>query len=204
MKINDTSIKSSHPLCIELHRDLTRKRLRVANAVHRAVCKFTNSDGVGWCKLYALAGARLATQVFDADYSVKIGGLNVKCDPKSDGGWGYVPSRFIDPYQAGEFHCWFSCGDEVVDLSTRHLKKHYDLCAGGEPYWVIGPPPKFVWGRLPNWLALTPDHALMRMVGENILTHPGHVSKLNSLAWKEWLSEADADVKELKSEEVSA
>lgn len=107
----------------------------IANAVHRAVCEFTGTDGCGHCPLYCGAGAAVLTYLTgDANrYYIQAGALYVEADPENQLWIGHDPSYHdsaSDAFRAGEFHCWLASGKGaagervpacgLVDFTSRH------------------------------------------------------------------------------------
>ena len=138
-------------------------RAKIAQAVHRAVCDVTGTDGRGHCLYYAVAGGALAKKVLGRDYVVQAGsGLSLLADPPdgaitidaSDGG--------VD---RGEFHVWLARPDpepELVDFASRHFRHYVEdmltieqahgplivLAAGGDrTAWQTAPIPISTSGR---------------------------------------------------------
>lgn len=142
-----------------------KRRELVAEATHRAVCKFTNSNGFGRCVYYSIARAALARQLFKKTYYPQAGKLVVRCDPDSELCWGIDPTQHDNPSESTEFHCWIAAAPnpqsvEMVDLTTRHLRYHYDLSKQWTevlPEWKLDVVPSFVWGKLPSWMHLEVD-----------------------------------------------
>jgi len=106
--------------------DLPAARRRIAQAVHLAVCKFTDSDGCGHCFHYALAGWVLAGTICKRPYVLQAGSLYIVADPPH----GVVACEPEEHgFQRGEFHCWFAAAGqdgkiaEFVDLSSRHYRR---------------------------------------------------------------------------------
>ena len=140
-------------------------KARVAEAVHRAVCDVTGTDGLGHCALYARAGAVVASVVTNAEYVVNAGRMTAGTgarDPEDDGTELYLG---MDPALSGycgmEFHAWCvrrppgvptgvllqadPSSVEVVDLSMRHYRAMAE--AIGLP-WPREPLPPWYWGSL--------------------------------------------------------
>jgi len=98
----------------------------IAEAVHRAVCEFTDSDGCGRCFHYALAGWVLACSLLKRNYVLQAGSLYIVADPPY-GAVAIEPGQY--GFQRGEFHCWFAAPGndgkmaEFVDLSSRHYRR---------------------------------------------------------------------------------
>lgn len=145
-----------------------RLRVRIAGAVHRAVCEFTGTDGFGYCYLYAWGGNTLAREVTGRPYRLQAGALRLRLD--GDRGWLTMNPQ-QDGFGRGEFHCWMARSDgrghlaEIVDLGARHYARW--AASGGVLQGTWTSPANtdaFVWsGRpFPGWLGLMADEASTR------------------------------------------
>lgn len=146
-------------------------RHKVAEAVHRAVCRFSEGDGIGQCQLYAVAGSALLTHLTKRLFMPQAGVIHVLAE-EPDGWLAADPREWGSPEVAlsvGEFHCWIAdvTGREpgighastLIDLSSRHYQSLGDHCLGERLTWTRPDPPTFVWiddGHLPDWLRLIP------------------------------------------------
>ena len=181
-------------------------RRRIAEAVHRAVCEFSGTDGCGLCMLYAIAGAGLLGRVFGSTLHPQAGSLSVLADP---------PDRWMtmdaSNFANGEFHCWLGRpsgggGAELIDFAARHYRAYCErlLDVSGfqaiepgiyvrrdepaeglfRPTWNREAPPDYVWaeGLLPEWLRLVPDHEATEAVWANMLGHLDEYEGLVRLA----------------------
>src|SRR5579871_1033754 len=83
-----------------------QRRFAIADTVHRAVCQYTHSDGVGRCALYSLCGFVLTTLVLGQRYVPQAGALYLHADPKKgpDGWIAFEPQHA--GMERGEYHCW--------------------------------------------------------------------------------------------------
>jgi hypothetical protein len=143
----------------------------VAEAVHRAVCRFTQGDGCGHCKFYAVAGAALLTRLTKRLFLPQTGALRLLVE-EPEGWFVSDPGCCGDPMTAlsvGAFHCWiaevteeepgFHNGTTIIDFSSRQYQSLVKRCVGDSLAWNRPEPPTFVWiedGVLPDWLSLTP------------------------------------------------
>ena len=150
-------------------------RSRVADAVHRAVCRFTGSDGYGKCHLYSLAGSVLLSSLTNRLYLPQAGSILICVDPP-DRWVGIEIDRCCDSLTGlanGQYHCWIadatncapgvSIATTLIDLSSRHYKA---MAATGR-IWQSPDPPIPLWiddGLLPSWLQLKPDTAASEAV----------------------------------------
>lgn len=62
-------------------KDIPTTRKHIAEAVHRAVCEFTQTNGFRRCLDYALAGHTLANALLGREYVLQAGGLYIMADP---------------------------------------------------------------------------------------------------------------------------
>ncbi len=165
----------------------------IAEAVHRAVCEFTNSDGCGRCFHYALAGWALAMSLLKKKYTLQAGSLYILADPP-DGIVAMEPEKH--GFQRGEFHCWFAAPGndgklaEFVDLSSRHYKRFVErnrqlssvtemeessiltYCTDRIPWTRKDNPPNFIWtnGTFPDLMWAVPTDVRRRVAGKRIYT----------------------------------
>jgi hypothetical protein len=151
------------------------RRALVAEAVHRAVCEVTGTDGHGCCADYALVGAALAQHALGHTYAPFAGTLRLQHDRDDPLAWVAFDATG-GGLHAGEFHCWFvrvpegmTTGTfeplEVVDLASRHyaslVERSLKIQAReGDPgrgtvvlvldpqagdRWRREPPPDYLW-----------------------------------------------------------
>jgi hypothetical protein len=157
---------------------------RIANAVHRAVCEFTETDGFRSCVAYAQVGAYVANIVSHDDnrYVCQAGGVRVRLDKDDDLCIEMRPAA--TDYSGLELHCWITRVPrnavngvivdvppdqlEIADLSLRHFPKHAEVF--GLP-WRRTNWPNFFWGKCSELRALGVypfvDERMMRMVMED-------------------------------------
>lgn len=168
---NSRSAKAARRAARESRGPVSRpatSRARIAEAVHRAVCEVTGTDGYGHCALYAQAGAMTAHFITGEVHDLQAGGLAVFTgDMNHDG----ELTLYVDPEGSqyngtaggrdnGEFHAWFGPrpagatpgtvmevsrnGLVVADFAMRHFKRH--VAEAGMP-WNRAPLPTFCWGK---------------------------------------------------------
>lgn len=132
-------------------------RLAIADAVHRAVCQYTASDGVGSCHRYAVAGQGLL-QHLGKPTVLQAGSLHVLVDDVSQ----YAMSMLGENWHNGELHVWLGYDQplEAIDFSSRLYKKMWEELLTLDDEWVSWTrpePPPYVWAlkdKLPKWLKL--------------------------------------------------
>lgn len=148
---------------------------RIAEAVHRAVCDYTGTNGLGHCAMYAVAGMGLLLGLGD-NVCVQVGALELQPDPGDPTAW-----LSMDPANGwGEIHAWLircqkahapgfqplASDVEVIDLSARHYRRYFEdlpsiLTPGValiEKSWRQGDVPAYLWAtkdRLPQWVGLS-------------------------------------------------
>jgi hypothetical protein len=85
------------------HDRLIQIRALIAEAVHTAVCDFSQSDGFRLCQLYTVAGYALLSRIDGRQWAMQAGSAWMLADPP-DGWWQYDATT---PYalERGEFHC---------------------------------------------------------------------------------------------------
>lgn len=160
--------------------DRSRFRSRVAEAVHWAVCEFTQGDGFGRCMFYSFAGSVLLSRLTGRPFLPQAGSLWVLAEPPNV--WLEFDVRHGDDVWAsmerGEYHCWiaeatsdaggFQSAKSLIDLSSRHFKAFAERCDWGEPVsWLRPDPPSYVWltgGLLPDWVCYKPVEAAMTVM----------------------------------------
>ena len=181
----------------------------IAEAVHRAVCEFTNSDGCGRCFHYALAGWALACVLFEREYTLQAGSLYIIADPP-DGAVAFEPGQY--GFERGEYHCWFSAPGkngkmaEFVDLSSRHYKRLVERAVqainvteieGGSLIAVVADriewkrkdnPPDFIWtnGTFPDVIMARPTAEATIYFNERANDSFAKYAPLVKLAWKHY------------------
>lgn len=147
---------------------------RVAEAVHRAVCEFTGTDGCRMCMYYAFAGSALLSRLRKRLFIPQAGSLFVQTSEPNDPGLAIkidFDGDSASGLRRGEFHCWIAMPETsklgmsrcstLIDFSSRHFKTLAENAVAGEQcQWTRPAPPPFVWienGILPTWLQLKPD-----------------------------------------------
>lgn len=157
-----------------------------AEAVHRAVCEFTGTDGFGHCQIYTLAGYGLLTVAKPPHGTPhpQAGALYLNPDPADTECW-----HVFDPegsgIKRGEFHSWVAFDSGVfVDFAARHyarysdeIRHHSGIMGQGEGCtlyaldstaragWNRPDPPVVLWGSpatFPEWVRLAADRDACR------------------------------------------
>ncbi len=180
-----------------------------AEAVHRAVCEFTDSDGCGRCFHYALAGWVLARSLLKREYMLQAGSLYIVADPPN-GAVAIEPGQF--GFQRGEFHCWFAAPGndgkmaEFVDLSSRHYRRLVERgiqCSDltemeGASIATFGTDriewtrkdalPEFIWtdGAFPDVVRVLPTAEATNYFCKAATDHLDKFKPLVTLAWKHY------------------
>lgn len=181
----------------------------IAEAVHKAVCEFTDSDGFGFCMLYSIAGMGLLGRVFEHKLYPQAGSMGVLIDPPDY--WMVMDGEDFQPNVGGEFHCWLGGpsndgGVELIDFSARHYKRYcgglidvtdFDVVSPGlyvrrdspvethKPMtWNREDPPAYLWlGKiLPNWLTLKPIRRVTEAVWIKMQQNKEECNRLIDLA----------------------
>ena len=98
-------------------------RNRVADAVHRAVCKITGSDGFGKCHLCSLAGVGLLSRLTSRYYVLQARSFLISVG--SSDRWVGIdksPSDSLVGLSDGDYHCWIA----TLRAGEPH-KKHGEM-----------------------------------------------------------------------------
>ena len=143
-------------------RETERPAIRdhIAEAVHRAVCRHTGTDGLGFCHHYAVGGHGLLRRVFKKELHLQAGSLHILLDDDSD----LTTSMDGSNWRNGELHIWLANQDaagryEIVDFAARHYRAYHEqlprVC-GEWAEWNRPDPPLYIWcyDRPPHWLKL--------------------------------------------------
>ena len=164
----------------------------VADAVHRAVCEFTDTDGYRQCLFYSYAGMAALTNLSNDPnrYRPQAGTLLVQPDPNIDQWIGNDPTEWASEkmaHQAGDVHCWVGSGQrnqpgvflasEIVDFTSRHWPRMFADAKSdnGQTVKWNHPDdiPPFVWthgSKLPDYFRVTPTvevtHAVFDFIAE--------------------------------------
>jgi hypothetical protein len=155
------TIRARKDARLGLQTDNPDTRLRIARAVHGAVCRFTEGDGFGKCALYAVAGAGLVHKVFKLKTVVLAGTMHIVIDRHDD----YVDTMTFlgSNWRNGEVHVWFAIPHEgglveLVDLSSRHYRRYVEEMQMPKRYeWPYDVPPEYLWcsnAKPGDWVAL--------------------------------------------------
>jgi hypothetical protein len=145
-------------------------KAQVAEAVHKAVCDLTRSDGLLKCHYYTYLGGHFLPHL---GYHVhwQAGRLLLYPDP-SDPELASVFDPELGREERGDYgecHSWLAVPlgpttadappplDQValIDFSARHYKRYVEGASAlgrGEPcHWRIADPPAFIWERADRW-----------------------------------------------------
>ena len=189
--------------------DIQTIRTNIAEAVHRAVCDFTESDGCGRCFHYALAGWVLANSLVNPKFALQAGKLYIVADPP-DGAVAIEPGQY--GFQRGEFHCWFARPGndgkmaEFVDLSSRHYRRLVEqgpqvsdvtemegaailILPTKRIRWTRNDnPPKFIWtdGTFPDVMQASPTEEATNYLYQAVKDSGDRFKPLVALAWKKY------------------
>lgn len=190
--------------------DTPEFKSRIAEAVHRAVCEVTGTDGCGQCLYYALGGALLLNKVTNRLFVPQIGGLLLLTSPP-DRWHGVDMSAEGDPMKSfhnSDFHCWISeanskrlrLGNQpqkcraMIDLSSRH---YHQLLKRVIPdiEWNREPPPSYLWsdGRaLPDWIRIWPEAEPMSIFYDPFVVDPVIRKDLLGIAYSDFRQQKSA------------
>jgi hypothetical protein len=158
-------------------------RLRIATAVHKAVCRFTESDGSNCCAYYAVAGCGLLVGLFKLNAVVQAGSFQLQLDLNADG----TCLTFLgENWRAGEVHSWIAIpqkdgGADLIDFASRHYSHYVENLPkidGGTYTWRHGEPPAYVWGRGPRphpWTVFCADEEPTMHMWKVMASDPGAV-----------------------------
>jgi hypothetical protein len=97
----------------------------IADAIHRAVCEFTGSDGFGHCHAYSVAGFGVLNHLYaEPKCWINAGKARIFHDPSDP---TLCVEMGTDP-MAGDYHCWNVLeglsGVILVDFAARHYKRY--------------------------------------------------------------------------------
>jgi hypothetical protein len=171
----------------------TREHAMMAEAVHRAVCEFTKSDGFGHCYLYTLAGWSLLIHLEGqgTPYRMQAGSLFLRPDPSRPLDW-VVSSAEDGGLERGEFHCWISSPDlTLIDFASHYFRRYVDgimrikevthqseagalftLDDNPDPVrWNMPDPPRYIWEHvteLPEWVRYNGDPRALEQVNQRV------------------------------------
>lgn len=145
---------------------------QIAEAVHRAVCQYTGSDGFGFCRWYAICGWLLLLDLGYKNVVLQAGRLSLQPDPDEPTQWIEMdPSHGV----LGELHCWLVLPDQnmsagrqplgrnvqVIDFAARQYRNYVErlsMIDGEPPQWRWASSPDFIWHsfeELPSWLLVS-------------------------------------------------
>jgi len=186
---------------------------RISEAVHRAVCEFTGTDGFGHCLCYAVCGSVVASTMLEKLYLPQAGTVCIFADPPN----AVAMQATDNGLERGEFHCWFGLPEsrnhgrgkrlaEFVDLTSRHYKRYVSevvcieeaVVSDGCRTYMLAPekdrirwtrtddPPQFIWtnGKFPDLMQAVPDEAACLRLFEIVNDSMSDLDDLCSLAFK--------------------
>jgi hypothetical protein len=177
----------------------------LATAVHRTVCAYTGSDGVGHCQLYAVTGMLLLRTVTGKQWHVQAGSTWILCDPPD--GWWRFDATDPDSRSRGEVHCWIAQGGHgrrpttVVDLTARHYRRMHEtlgrvgvLAGVGEAVpWTREEPPAFLWVTAPlSWVKWQVDERACRHLWNDMTRARDVYGRLFRQAYQHYQQQATA------------
>jgi hypothetical protein len=169
----------------------------VAEAVHEAVCAFSQSDGYGRCQLYTVAGCILLTNVDGPGWYMQAGSAWILADPP-DGFWHYDATQPL-ALARGEFHCWLAKEGATkggppaafVDFSARHFHRTVNEMnaagprEGGEriPWTHQTEPPPYIWtnGSPSDWVRWEPLPDLCEALYTQVVHHGAEYRRFHPL-----------------------
>ena len=166
--IRHSSPDPGKPTAPEMPPISDRERAILTEAVHRAVCEITGTDGYAKCLLYAVAGYALLA---DRGFAIQAGTVAIVADPDNPAGPGTTLIEAAEGgWNRGEYHCWLARPTdpvEMVDFSSRHFRRHTEEASeaakAGTPApvalsitglaearadsieWLRGEPPDSLW-----------------------------------------------------------
>jgi hypothetical protein len=168
-------------------------KAEIAEAIHRALCDITRSDGFMKCHYYACLGYHFFARIGFVVHWL-AGGLAVFADP-SDPTLAFAFDPELGRQERGDFaeaHSWLMLPYgppvggihtpdqyDLVDFSSRHYKRYAEVAAEqgrGEPVnWKIPDPPAFIWeraDRLPYWVRFRQMPAVRKHVLDEMGKEP--------------------------------
>jgi hypothetical protein len=127
-------------------------RLAIADAVHRAVCEYTESDGMGSCHKYAVAGRGLLWYLGKRTI-IQAGTMFCLANTVYQDYMTFLGQN----WRQGELHVWLADERDTIDFSSRLYRRMWEELTGVQVTdWNRPDPPPYVWAEhLPNWLILT-------------------------------------------------
>ena len=126
-------------------------RLAIADAVHRAVCEYTESDGLGACHKYAVAGRGLLWYLGKRTI-IQAGTMFCLANTVYQDYMSFLGQN----WRQGELHVWLADERDTIDFSSRLYRRMWEELTGVQVTdWNRPDPPPYVWcERLPHWLKL--------------------------------------------------
>ncbi len=130
---------------------------RVAEAVHRAVCRMTGGDGSRGCQRYAHAGHGLLDYL-GIDTAIRAGTLRIVLDTET-GEEASLPYFGTFGLDITSGHVWLERRGSPIDFASRHYPSYTDRA-----YPRV--PPRYVWGRSGEWARFEGDDHASAELGE--------------------------------------
>jgi hypothetical protein len=174
-----------------------QEQARYAEAVHRAVCEVTESDGFGECLAYARASYALLA---DQGWTIQVGQMVIIADPAKglSGGGAVILGKDKDFWQ-GQYHAWLARLNgskiEIVDFTARHYRTYAETSLNAPPEWNRPDPPTWLWNATGNQSDLALFRPDLRMTSDASLTKLGALrsellARSAQLQYRELLSRA--------------
>lgn len=114
---------------------------RVADAVHRSVCQYTDTDGYLQCEYYALAGQGLLQREFGLEMMLQAGEMQLTVNQELSVG------THFDGKEYGSWHVWL--GSQlgfIIDFAARHYRNYHERSKTAKlAEWSEAEPPKYIW-----------------------------------------------------------
>lgn len=150
------------------------ERVRIADALHAAVCTVTGTDGFRLCNLYAAAASLVLAEVTGHRWGLHAGQAYVGTGVDKDSPLGEICYAWTGP-GGSDVHAWAVRldGAELADFTLRHWERMVAMSGGG---WEREHLPAFYWGPRsgasaiggPIRMSFNPDRATTQMVSATV------------------------------------